>query len=333
VQPSRRPAFQLALGLAITVAIHAPAQQPPAPAPTAPAATVNGQPISETAVQRGLKRVPPSEQASARAEILNYLIDNVLIDQYLAGQKVPVEAKDIEARINEIKAEVKKHGQDYAKMLADLTLTEDELRGQVAADLRWEKFATGRATDAVLKDLFDKNTEMFDGSMVRARHILLSPAANDPAGVQSKAQLAQFKKQLETDVAKEVAALPTSADPLARDLARTQRLDEKFADLAVKHSACPSGKDGGDLSWFPRVGQIVEPFAKVAFAMKPGQISDPIQTTFGYHLILVTGRRPGQPTKFEDIKDDVRELFCVRLRESLTAQLRPVAKIVITPTK
>src|SRR5205085_446191 len=120
-----------------------------------------------------------------------------LIDQYLAAQRVPVEAKDVEARVSEIKAEVKKHGQDYAKMLADLTLTEEELRTQVAADLRWEKFATARATDPVLKDLFEKNTEMFDGSMVRARHILLSPAASDPAGAQSKTQLTQFKQQLE----------------------------------------------------------------------------------------------------------------------------------------
>src|SRR5262245_3988081 len=69
--------------------------KPPATAPTTPAApaaqtfaagvaaTVNGQPITESAVQRGLKRVDPSQHPEARAEILNVLIDNLLIDQHL----------------------------------------------------------------------------------------------------------------------------------------------------------------------------------------------------------------------------------------------------------
>jgi parvulin-like peptidyl-prolyl isomerase len=336
MQRSRRPAVWLSLGLVCAVCARGPAQQPPAAtAPAGVAATVNGQPISETAVQRGLKRVPPAEHAKARPEILNFLIDNALIDQFLAAQKIPVEAKEVEARIADIKAEVTKHGQDYDKMLTDLSLTEPELRVQVAADVRWEKFAVAKATEPALRELYDKNTEMFDGSMVRARHILLTPGADDPAGTKAKAQLVQIKQQLEADVAKEVAnaKLPPNADPLARDLARTQRLEDLFAQAALKYSACPSKKDGGDLSWFPRAGSMVEPFAKAAFELKTGQISDPVQTPFGYHLILCTGRRPGSRTKYDDLKDEVREMFCVRLRESLIAQLRPAAKIVITPAK
>jgi peptidyl-prolyl cis-trans isomerase C len=326
---SRSAGLWLVLGLTVAAAAPGLAQQPPAGV----AATVNGQPISETAVQRGLKRVPPAEQAKARPEILNFLIENAVIDQFLTAQKIAVPAPEVEARVNEIKAEIKKHGQDYAKVLAELMLTEEEMRTQVLADLRWEKYVLSQATDKVLKDLFDKNVEMFDGSMVRARHILLTPAANDAAGAQAKAQLQQFRQQLEADAAKEVAKLPASADPLARDLARTKRIEEQFAELALKHSACPSKKEGGDLNWFPRVGSVVEPFAKVAFALKPGQLSDVVQTPFGYHLILVTDRRAGQTTKFEAIKEDVRDLFCGRLRESLVAQLRPAAKVVITPVK
>jgi peptidyl-prolyl cis-trans isomerase C len=332
----RRFGVCLSLGLSLAAGTPALAQQPTAaaPVPAGVAATVNGQPITEASVQRGLKRVPPAEHPKARPEILNYLIDNLLIDQYLAAQKIPVEAKDVEGRVNEIKSEVKKHGQDYAKMLTDLMLTEEELRSQIAADLRWEKYATAQGTDAALKQLYDKCPEMFDGSMVRARHILLIPPTNDPAaGAQAKAQLAQYKQQLEADVAKELAQLPASADPLARDLARTRRLEDKFGELAAKHSACPSKKEGGDLSWFPRAGSMVEPFAAAAFALKPGQISDPVQTPFGYHLILCTGRKAGQAVKFEEVKEEVREIFCQRLRDSLVAQLRPAAKIAITPMK
>lgn len=304
---------------------RAMAQQPPA-------ATVNGQPVTEVAVERGLKRVPPAEHAKARPEILNYLVDNVLIDQYLTAQKVAAEPKEVEVRVAEIKNEVKKQGQDYAKMLTELMLTDEELRSQVAADVRWEKYTLAQGNEATLKELFAKHTEMFDGSMVRARHILLSPTGA-AALAQAKAQLQQIKAQLEAQVTADLAKLPDNADALARDQARCDRLSELFAEQAKKISACPSKAEGGDLNWFPRAGSMVEPFAAAAFALKPGQLSDPVQTPFGYHLILVTGRKPGAPTKFEDVKEEVREIYCQQLRDGLVAQLRAKAQIVITPAK
>ncbi|HEY1380426.1 MAG TPA: peptidylprolyl isomerase [Gemmataceae bacterium] len=325
-----RVGLWVACGLAM---VSRSAAQPPAATPAAAAATVNGQPITEVAVQRGLKRVPPAEHAKARPEILNYLIDNLLIDQHLTAQKTPVDPKEVEARVTELKTEVKKHGQDYDKMLSELMLTEAELRSQMAADLRWEKYATAQGTDAALNDLFSKHPEMFDGSMVRARHILLTPAGDPKSVEQAVAQLKQVKAQLEAQVTAEVAKLPDNADPLARDQARCQRLADLFGERAAKLSCCPSKADGGDLNWFPRAGSMVEPFAAAAFALKPGQMSDPVQTPFGYHLILVTGRKPGAPTEFKDVKDEVREVFCQRLRDSLVAQLRPKAQIVITPVK
>lgn len=60
-----------------------------------------------------------------------------------------------------------------------------------------------------------------------------------------------------------------------------------FADLARKNSDCPSGAEGGDLGKFPR-GAMVPEFDKAAFALEPGQVSDVIETAFGYHLIQRT---------------------------------------------
>ena len=64
-----------------------------------------------------------------------------------------------------------------------------------------------------------------------------------------------------------LAQLPPQTDNLAREKARIKLLDDSFAEIAAKESACPSSKQGGDLGWFTRAGSVVEPFAIVAFAL------------------------------------------------------------------
>ncbi len=59
-----------------------------------------------------------------------------------------------------------------------------------------------------------------------------------------------------------------------------------FAELAKAKSLCPSGKEGGDLGWFGR-NQMVKEFEVAAFALKPGELSKPVKTQFGWHLIKV----------------------------------------------
>ena len=67
-----------------------------------------------------------------------------------------------------------------------------------------------------------------------------------------------------------------------------QKLDkgEDFSTLAQKYSKCPSGQDGGDLGYFAR-GTMVKDFETAAFNLKPGEISQPVRTQFGWHLIKV----------------------------------------------
>jgi peptidyl-prolyl cis-trans isomerase C len=271
-------------------------------------------------------------RADARRERLDFLIDNLLIEQCLVQRKVAVEDKEVDARVKQVYEEIQKSKQSVEAVMRDLMLTEAELRTQITAQLRWDKYADSQATDAALRTFFAAHTEMFDGSMVRARHILLTPPAGDAkAAEQARTDLLAFKQQIEDQVAAGLAKLPAQTDSAGRDKERARLTDETFAALARAKSACPSRERGGDLEFFPRVGAMVEPFAQAAFALKPSQVSDVVTTQFGYHLLLVTDRRPGKETKYEDVKDEVKGVYCMRLWEDLAAQLRQTAKIVINP--
>ncbi|MBQ3672837.1 MAG: peptidylprolyl isomerase [Kiritimatiellae bacterium] len=93
---------------------------------------------------------------------------------------------------------------------------------------------------------------------------------------QARAKLVEFKQQLD--------ALPAEEMPA------------KFAELAQAHSACPSGRKGGDLGEFTH-GQMVPEFDKVAFEQEVGTVSEPVKTQFGYHLVLTTKKTPAVEAK------------------------------------
>lgn len=86
---------------------------------------------------------------------------------------------------------------------------------------------------------------------------------------------------------------PAKARPTAEDVLRRARAGESFEKLAQEYSADPSNKNkGGDLGWFGR-GRMVKAFEDAAFSLQPGQISEVIETEFGYHIIKVEERRNG----------------------------------------
>lgn len=316
-----------------SVGVAPPGGATPAPKadfrPTGTAATVNKQDIPEVAVYRALRQFPPTSHEMARKEIVNHLVDNTLIDQYLNAIQVKATDQEVENLIGELKKELATAKKSYEQELQVMLLTEQEFRAEVQAQLKWEGFVKQQATDAALKNLFDTNPDVFDGTMVRARHILMNPGTDEAKRQDAAGKLRGIKQVVEAEAKKAHDA--TTGEPLAKVQAAARKADELFAAYAKEYSTCPSKRDGGDLNFFPRAGAMVEPFAKAAFATQPGGLTDVVATDFGFHLILVTDRKEGKRKQFEEVKEDARMLFAMRLREAVLAQMKPKAQITINP--
>ncbi len=319
-----------------------PAIVPPAvvPPPAAPkvefkpvgnAVKVNGQEIAEMAVWRALRQFPAEEREIARKEIINHLTENALIDQYLTALKINAEQAEVDKLITELKDELKKSMKDYAKELEAMLLNEGEFRMEVTAQMKWDKFLKTQGSDEALKKMFEAAPNMFDGSMVRARHVLLTPGEDKAKQTEAAAKLRGIKAAVEQAATKAAAAMPTAATALEKEQVKAKRAEEVFAAFAKQDSTCPSKKDGGDLNFFPRVGAMVEPFAKAAFDLKTGELTDVIATEFGYHLILCTAKNPGKTPTFDQAKEAVRAVYAMRLRDAVVGQMKPKAKIELMP--
>ncbi len=105
---------------------------------------------------------------------------------------------------------------------------------------------------------------------------------------QAQARLDQMQAQNEQAIKDDAAALVKIQELKAiLDATPAEQKAEKFAALAKEFSACPSGKNGGDLGEFGH-GMMVPEFENAAYALEIGQISEPVKTNFGYHLIMTT---------------------------------------------
>ncbi len=104
-----------------------------------------------------------------------------------------------------------------------------------------------------------------------------------------------------------------------------------FAELAKTYSTCSSKERGGDLDFFDK-SQMVPEFSQAAFARKPGEISDVVETKFGYHIIKVTDRKEAGVRSFEEEKPNIVKNLEARKKQTFTRSyvesLKSKAKIV-----
>ena len=165
------------------------------------------------------------------------------------------------------------------------------LRSKLLMGYELQEEAKTALTDEALKQTYDEAVKSMSGQEeVRARHILVE--GEDEA----KAILEQLKG---------------GAD---------------FAKLAKEKSKDPGAAEGGDLGYFTK-DQMVPEFADVAFKMYPGQLSNPVKTQFGWHVIKVEDKRIKQPPEFEKVKDQIEAYLARKAQSDFITKLRQSAKV------
>lgn len=214
------------------------------------------------------------ESSPAAASTLQQMVREVLIDQYAKQNNITVGDADITQRENDLKANFPNGSWD--EMLKARGLTETDVHNALREQIIIDK-AVGKdvnISEAQIKDYFNKNHAAFDKpDQIRARHVL-------------------------------VADLPT-----AMKVEAELKAGKNFADVAKQYSIDPGSKDkGGDLGLFRR-GQMVPAFDKAAFALPINQISAPVKSPFGYHIIQVEEKQPGSKGTLANTHDKIADML------------------------
>jgi peptidyl-prolyl cis-trans isomerase C len=279
-------------------------------------ATVNGQPITgaEFIEFSNNNPVQPGNEKEVYEYVIDLLANNLLMRQFLAKQRVGVTDAELDkavaARSQEIKAQT---GRDLATLLAERGKDLNWLRAQLTPLLAWDKYIElVTQNPAVLQKYVNDNKDLFTRVQVKASHILLlvrpdsSPTEKDAA----RQKLATIKAEIDGGK----IAFADAANKYSED---------------EKNKAAPSGGDIG--GYFLRKGQIVESISAKAFSMPVGQVSEPFESEFGYHLLLVTDRKPGGPFELEQQRTAVLNQYKADLMERILLSERKTAKIDVKP--
>jgi len=306
---ANEPAPTTAVELPTPPEVATPAQEIApiaAPAPDAAVVTINGEKITEqrlgAAVDLQVRRSGPQLsnlpaafidrfKQQIRQRVLDGLVAETLLDQQIKAANIMVTDEQVLAAIEEqgakrtppvtadkFKAMVEAQGGDFA----DVT---NQYKASMARQQFMETQWAGKidVNDAAVQAYYDENPKEFETpEQAQASHILIKPVAdaNDPN--EAKATAKAKAEQL-------LAQLKDGAD---------------FAELAQANSDCPSAAKGGDLGLFGR-SQMVKPFEEAAFGLQPGEMSDLVETKFGYHIIKVTDRKEARTRPFEEAKAEI----------------------------
>ena len=276
-----------------------------------PVITVDGREIPPQAIEFELNRLVrfysqhlPEDQVRAQLPILR----RRAVEQAVGARLLTMEAMRLDIPVSE--TEIDDHvavmrrqaggAARFEELLKRQGVTMKEYREQVRLGRRTDKLVekvTSSAldpTEAEIEAHFEAHrAEYRKGERVRAQHILVKP---------------------EDDSEK------AKAEALLKIEKIRQRIIEgaDFGEEAKNHSDCPSGKEGGSLGWFSR-GMMVPEFDRAAFELPVGEVSEPIETQFGWHLILNNDYEEAADADLDMVRDQIRDFLRHSRRGDLLA--------------
>ncbi len=239
--------------------------------------------------QQLLRRGVPLDEAGMKRlgdEVLEDLIDNELLFQESRKRGYDAEDQEIDEQFERVLAQFPDE-QAFESALEEVHYTESTFKSAIERRIVLMKLIDNDIVPGVTvsedesRQYYESNPEYFvQPKQVRASHILI--VVEDQNNDQQKREALEKIKNIQQKL----------------------KDGEDFAALAREYSEGPSSAQGGDLGFFQR-GQTVRPFEEAAFAMEAGEVSDIVETTFGYHLIEVTDMRAEVTIPYEYAKNSI----------------------------
>lgn len=240
-----------------------------------------------------LAQFPEESLSTIHSQMLEDMISLESIKQYYAGKEKELLPDTIEADVKGFLEEAKSTegiGEFLKeKGIADETLTRFYYN-QHYRNIYFEEVKAGMSTlEEDAKAFYEENKDSFQVDEVTASHILVKEEA------------------------------------LAKDILGKLKNGEKFEDLAKQYGTDGTKDSGGSLGTFGR-GEMVSEFEEAAFALKAGEISEPVKTEFGYHIIKVTDKNQGTKT-YDEVKDSIISNLVSQEAEKKSKGLRDSIKV------
>jgi parvulin-like peptidyl-prolyl isomerase len=273
------------------------------------AATVDGEPVYVGEVDvlvynlQKTRQVVPAGLNKARAEILNQVINRRLAERAIRREGTFVTKAQIDKEIDKIKTQAYGMRLSLDQYVAKRRITVDVLRHEVGWNIGWAKYLEAKLGEA-LEGYFNEHRKELDGTLVRASHILLRSDRFNESVPQLLARAEKVREEIESGTI-------------------------TFEQAAEKYSAGPSRHTKGDLGYFPRYAVMTEDFSKAAFDLKKDELSKPLATAFGVHLIKVTDVKPGTK-QWTESAAQLKSPASIDLFDKLVKKERESAKIEFT---
>jgi len=263
------------------------------------AATVNGKPIPKSQFERELslyqkraeqrgRPLSDADLTTVKHRILENLIETEVLYQQSQKEKIKVDIQAVNEQLETIKERFPDEAA-FKKALEGMGVSEKEIRTQIQHGLAINQMLDTNVrqkvtvTEEESHKFYNNNPNLFKHpEQVKASHILIKVA---PGAEESKKN--QARKKIET-VQKKV------------------RQGEDFGSLAKANSEGPTAQQNGDLGYFSR-GQMVKPFEDAAFTLNIGEVSEIVETQFGYHLIKVTDKKPARTIPYKEVQQRLEQ--------------------------